>query len=116
MMLVNDQIKSLLPAIPLNGFENRQTFAAAANTFYALKPFLARRAGKLICKPLHFVTARDQGDEISQGHPLRAARQRIFRVAPVEHQETHEKVGKIKATKFFRAKKSCTCREQAEPE
>ena len=91
-MLVNHEIKPFLLPIPLPGFQDRRTFAAAANDFYSLKVFFARRTGKIIRKPKHFMAASGQRDEISQRHALCAARQGVLRVAPVEHQETHEEV------------------------
>ncbi len=88
-MLVDDEIKTLLSPIPLPGFQNRSALAATTNYFYPFKNFLAYRAGKIIRKPKHLMPASHQRLQISQGHPLRPAGQRILRVAPVEHQETH---------------------------
>ena len=51
VMLVNDEVKFLLPAIPLPGFQDRRAHAAATDDFNALNRFLARRAGKIILVP-----------------------------------------------------------------
>ncbi len=89
-MLVNHQVKTRLLPIPLDRFQHGRTFAAAPDNFDPLEHLFPRRARKIIPKPKHFVAAFGQCDEISQRHTLGSASQRVFRVAPVQHQESHE--------------------------
>ena len=89
-MLVNHEGKRLLPAIPILRLENGRTLAAAAHDLDAIENFLARAAGKIVGEPGDFMAAPHEFLEIRQRNALRASRNRIARVAPVQHQETHE--------------------------
>ena len=60
VMLVDDQVKRFLAAIPLASFQNRRTFAAATDDFYPLDFIFRFRAGKIVGKPIDFVAAPDQ--------------------------------------------------------
>ena len=66
MMLVNNQMKARLLAIPLNGFDDRRTFAAAANNFDAFDNIITASAREIAGKPIYFVPALHQPPQIGQ--------------------------------------------------
>ena len=89
-MLVNHQVKTRLLPMPLDRFQHGRTHATAPDNFDPLEHLFPCRARKIIRKPKHFVAAFGQCGEISQRHTLGSASQRVLRVAPVQHQESHE--------------------------
>ena len=66
---------------------------AAPDDFYSPHLALRLRSGKIVGKPINFVSAPDQFGEVGQADTLRAAGNRILRVAPVEHQKSHDGPG-----------------------
>ena len=92
-MLINHQVKTLLPAMPLDGLQHGRTLAAAPDNFYSPRLAFRLRTGKIVCKPVNFVSAPDQFGEVGQADTLCAAGNRILRVAPVEHQKSHDGPG-----------------------
>src|SRR4051812_45742455 len=89
VMLIDNKIKFLLPTIPGNGLENGTGFSTTANNVNTFEDFFASAAGEIVGVPIHLVSALDERHKMRQRHPFRATRERILRVTPIEHQETH---------------------------
>src|SRR5438067_11341948 len=90
MVLIHHQIKGLLLAIPLDGFEHRLSATAPSYNLDAVDRFCGNTAGVFIGKPIDLMPAFPQRSQIAFGHSLGAARFGIFWIPPVQHQETHD--------------------------
>ena len=89
-MLINDEVEGLLPAIPLDGFEDRRAFATPARYPDPAHGFRRCAAREVIRIPPYLVPSCQQRSKISLADPFGPSRPRVSRVSPVEHQETHE--------------------------
>ncbi len=83
VMLIHDEIKARLPAIPGNGFKNGTALAATANDLDTLKHFLARAAWKVVGVPENLMPAFHQCEQVCERDSFRSARDRVLLVAPV---------------------------------
>jgi hypothetical protein len=89
MMLIHDEIERPLATIPFDGFEDGVTHTATPNDLNPIDDFFSWRSRELIRVPKDLMPTLHQCGQIGPGHPFRAARQGILRVAPIQHQETH---------------------------
>jgi hypothetical protein len=89
MMLIDYQIEWFLALVPLSSPENRGAFAAAANDCDPVDDLHRKSVREIERKPEHFMPPFLQSRKVTLGDPLGAAGERISRITPVEHQESH---------------------------
>ena len=88
-MLVHHEIEFRLFPIPADRFHNGTAHAAAPDNADAVDSLFGRTIGIGIRIPKNLVTAFGQIAEVGLRHPFRSPGQGVFRIAPIEHHESH---------------------------